>query len=171
MESEHNKIASRSGRKCPKMTKILFPLATSLEGSQHNFAAQIYASMATSWRKNGKDRSCTFWANRTRRTSTNQKQFWQSGSTDVITDGAIRQKTKFPIFSFPGIICHIASFWSYGVKIKFQKTKVGCYGNVPPMNWKSRFRSFIYRHSETEWWKQCENPSSGSWDNGADKNR
>jgi len=32
-------------------------------------------------------------------------QFLHSGSPGVITDGAIRQKTKFPIFSSDGTIC------------------------------------------------------------------
>jgi len=31
--------------------------------------------------------------------------FGSQGSPEVITDGAIRQKTKFPIFSFPWTMC------------------------------------------------------------------
>ena len=76
-------------------------------------------------------------ANRTRRTITNRKQFWLSGSPEVITDGAIRQKTKLPIFSFPGTICLSRVVLELRRKTKFQKKKVGCYGNVP---WKIKNR-------------------------------
>ena len=142
-------------------------------GSQPNFAAIIYAGRPTTCRKNGEDRSCTFWENWTRRTSTNSKQFWQSGLPELITDGAIWQKTKFPTFLLLELYVYLASFWSYDVKTKLQKkTKIGCelLWQHPLRDQKSRFSSFSYSHSGTEWWKPHENPSSGSWDNSADRN-
>ena len=76
-----------------------------LRDSNPIFAAIINTGRPTSWRINGKNRSRTFWANRSWKSSTNRKQFCLSGSPEVITDGAIRQKTKFPTFSFPGTMC------------------------------------------------------------------
>jgi len=92
-----------------------------------------------------------FWANRTRRSSTNRKQFWLSRSPEVITNGAVRLKTKFRIFSFPGPYAYLASFWSYGQKTKFQKNESWLLWQL-----KSRFRSFIYSHSGTGLWKPYE---------------
>jgi len=40
------------------------------------------------------------------------------------------RRQNFLHFLFPGPCAYLASFWSYGGKTKFQKTKVGCHGNV-----------------------------------------
>jgi len=54
-----------------------------------------------------------------KRRSTNREQFWLSGSPEVITDGAIRQKTKFPIFPFLKTMCSGPCIWRrFGVPAK-----------------------------------------------------
>jgi len=63
---------------------------------------------------------------------TNGNQFWLSGSPEVTMDGAIRQETKFYIFSFPRTTCLSRVVLELRrKKTKFQKTRVGCHGNVP----------------------------------------
>jgi len=80
-----------------------------------------------------------------RRSSTNRKRFWLSRSLKIITDSAIRQETKFSIFSFPGPCAYLASFWSYGEKNEIAEKE----------NWllwklrKSRFRSSSTAIAET----------------------
>ena len=64
----------------------------------------MYISRPTSWRKNGEDRSRTFWTNWTR-SSTNRKKLWQSGSPEVIKDSAIRQRQNFLYFLCRNHIC------------------------------------------------------------------
>ena len=74
--------------------KNLFPWQRPLRDPT-DFATIIYAIRATSCREDDEDRSRTFWANRTRRTSTNRKQFCHSESPE----GVIPQKTNFRVFS------------------------------------------------------------------------
>ena len=119
--------------------------------------------------KNGEGRSRTFWANRTPRSSTNRKQFWLPGLPEVITDGAIRQKTKFPTFSFPGTTCLPRVVLELRRKNEISEKESWLPWQRPSKIRKSRFRSFICSHSGTERWKPRENPSSGSRDNRADE--
>ena len=118
MESEHNEIATRFGGKCPKISKICSCGNIPWGSGDRNPISQQLSTLVglPPAEKNGEDRSCTFWENWTRRTSTNSKQFWQSGLPELITDGAIWQKTKFPTFLLLELYVYLASFWSYDVK-------------------------------------------------------
>ena len=58
-----------------------------------------------------------------RHSSTNRKQFWLSGSPEVTTDGATRQKTNLPTFSFLEPCAYLASFGSYGEKNEISEKK------------------------------------------------
>jgi len=114
--------------------------------------------------KNGEGRSRTFWADRTRRSSTNRNKFWLSGSPEVITDGAIRQKTKFPTFSFPSSTVFLSRvvFELRRKKRNFGKRKLVAMATSLKNSKTPMLRSFIYSHSGTERWKPRENPSYGS---------
>ena len=39
-------------------------------------------------------------------------------------------RVKCLVFLTHGVYAYLASFWSYGVKMKLYKTKIGCYDNV-----------------------------------------
>ena len=100
--------------------------------------------------KNGEDRSRTFWAHQTRTTSTNRKQFWHSGSPEVITDGAIRHKTKFLIFSSGGTICLSRVVLELKREKEIEKKQNWLLWQCPLRDRKSSFRPFIYSHSGNE---------------------
>jgi len=172
MESKHNNIASRSDGKCPKMTNICsrgnIPVGIATQFRSNHLRQQGYHHQ----QKNGEDRSRTFWAHQTRTTSTNRKQFWHSGSPEVITDGAIRHKTKFLIFSSGGTICLSRVVLELKREKEIEK-KIGCYGNVPwgIENRASDRSSTAIAETNSRTLKPRGNPSSGSWDNSADRNR
>jgi len=146
METQHNKTASGSDGKCPKMTEFV-PAATCLGDSNPILPQSSTPVGLPAGEKNDENRSRTFWVDRTRRSrrsGTNRKQFRLSGSSEVITNGATREKRKFPTFSFPGTTCPSGVVSELRrKKTKFQKTKVGCHGNVP---WKFENRG-PYRSS------------------------
>jgi len=41
------------------------------------------------------------------------------------------RRQNFLYFLFPRSYANFASFWGYGINTRLQKTKVGCYSNVP----------------------------------------
>ena len=86
-------------------------------------------------------------------------------------DGAIRQKTKFLIFSSDGTIRLSLVVLELRRENEITENKNWLLWVCLLRDRKSRFRSFIYSHGGTERWKPRENPSSGSWDNRADRNR
>jgi len=70
------------------------------------------------------------------------------------------------------VFAYLASFTSYGEKNETTENENWLLWQRPwKIRKKSRFRSFFYSRSGTERWKPCENSSSRSRDNWADKNR
>jgi len=114
---------------------MLFKHLFYLEGRQSNLTGIIYAVRPISWRKNGKNRWHTFWANWTQRTNTNWKQFWLSVISVSVTQGHHRwyHSTEDKISHIFFSLDRMPLLCRSGVtakKTKFQKTKVGCYGIV-----------------------------------------
>jgi len=118
----------------------------------------IYADKLTSWRKNGEDRSRTFWANRTRRSSTDRKQFWLCRITRGHYGWYHSTEEKFPIFSVGGMCLSLVILELRRKKRNSRKWKLVAVATYRPLKIrKSGFRSFMYCHSGTERWKPREN--------------
>ena len=91
LESEHDKNSVHSGGKCPKMTKKNFPRQRPLRDSNPISQESSTPVGLLAGEKNGEGRrSRTSWANRTRRSNTNPKQFWLTGSPEIVMYGAPR---------------------------------------------------------------------------------
>ena len=142
--------SDRIGRKMSENDENLFPWQRPLRDSNQILQQSSTPVGLPAGEKNGENRSHTFWANRTWKSSKNRKQFWLSESAEVITDGAIRQKTKFPTFSLPETMCVSRVVFELRRKNEISEKESWFSWKRPLKNQKSRLRLIIYSHGGTE---------------------
>jgi len=145
MESEHNKIASRSGRKCPKMTKILFPLATSLEGSQHNLQHKSTPVWLPAWEKTAKIGRVLFEQIGLEGLVQTRSSFGNRGQLMSLRMVPFDRRQNFLYFLFPGSYATSHHFGVTAWKLNFRKRKL--VATATSLRWIENRRS---DHSSTD---------------------